>query len=61
MDDKIYHNVTIAYNDAKLVSDDRNTSLAEATVQLMIPLFKILVSTTSASQSSELIHKQYHL
>ena len=40
MDDKIYHNITIAYNDAKLVSDDRNTSLAEDTVQLMDPLIR---------------------
>ena len=40
MDDKIYHNVTIAYNDAKLISDDRNTSLAEATVQVMDPLIQ---------------------
>ena len=38
MVDKIYHNITIPYNDAKLVSDDRNTSLAETTVQLMDPL-----------------------
>ena len=40
MDDKIYHNVTIPYNDAKLISDDRNTSLAEATVQVMDPLIQ---------------------
>ena len=40
MDDKIYHNVTIPYNDTKLVSDDRNTSLAETTVQLMDPLIQ---------------------
>lgn len=40
MDDKIYHNVTIPYNDAKLISDDRNTSVAEATVQLMDPLIQ---------------------
>lgn len=38
MDDKIYHNITINYNSTKLVSDDRNTSLAETNVEVMDPL-----------------------
>ena len=40
MDDKIYHSITIPCNDAKLVSVDRNTSVAETTVQLMDPLVR---------------------
>ena len=37
-DDKIYHNITINYNEAKLISDDRNTSAAETEIQVMDPL-----------------------
>lgn len=37
-DDKIYHNITITYNDCKLISDERNTSAAEANVEVLDPL-----------------------
>lgn len=37
-DDKIYHNITITYNDCKLISDERMTSAAEANVEVLDPL-----------------------
>lgn len=38
--DKIYHNITLSYNDLKLTTPDRNTSLAETEINVLDPIIE---------------------